>query len=350
MYPKQVLRYIAGNYSTEDKLFVENWLREDPARKEELSELINAWELSGRFNVDVNINQAWKRFSSSLIDNYSKGLMPKKDPSIKRLDIFYKVAASILVLIGTFWMYKVAYTHQEIIQQATVLKYVTVQANSGEQKKFSFSDGSKVVLNASSKIHYREDYGYGSRTVYLEGEAYFEVNHNHALPFIVQTRKSVVEDIGTKFNIKAYREENEEQVVVSEGSVKVSSNNLLDAFTPDESKADKITSVIVDQGHQVTVSDKKNQLIVNRADLSLSLGWLNQHLIFDREPLAQVIKKLERFYDVEVTVNDPKLLTHKITGSFENERLENVLKVISISLEMEFSKNGKEVTFFAKNK
>lgn len=352
MYPKRVIRYISGKYSPEDEEFVRQWLAEDPARRELLDEFQTVWDLSGELDWGDE-NRAWNDLKERVIKE-KEAVFPQVRALPKRtrrkrssgLNIFLRVAAVILIVAGAYGFYRYSTSADSVSQPEEETVYNTISSPKGEQVHVRIKDGTKVVLNASSQIHYRNDYGTSSREIYLEGEAYFEVNHDHPVPFVVHAKEARVEDIGTKFNIKAYPGQQETEVAVSEGKVRVSPRKQSHENDEKSSENEEETSVVVSQGQKVNVRDNPNQLIVEKADLHQVLSWLQNRLIFDAEPLAQVIDRLERYYDIEVDVADASLFDKKITGSFEDESMENVVKVLAISMDAGYSLKGNAVRFF----
>lgn len=356
MYPKQVIRYISGQYSQDDEKFVRQWLAEDPSRRKSLRNLEKVWELTG--NLDLgDVDQAWFNLSEYILKKHNKTVLhrvkrfarkaPQKNPPA--LQVLLKIAAVLLVIAGAYGFYRHYGPLESVSSGKTEVSYQTVSSDKGERLRFRFNDGTKVVLNASSQIRYRDDFGKENREIYLEGEAYFEVNHEHPLPFIVNAKDARIEDIGTKFNINAYPEREDAEIVVSEGKVRVSA--LQKEVINKGDKAPPVKewpSVIVSQGEKVKVIRNIYQLNVQKANLHEALGWLQKQLIFDAEPLQKVAERLERYYDIKVEVTDTSLYSKKVTASFENERMENVLKVLAISMDAGYELNNDNVKFFIK--
>lgn len=349
MYPEEVIRYISGNYSREDEEFVENWLAANPEAREELKRLKRVWKTSGKLKLENNVDEVWEQLSKkvkaeSQSEKISRiGRFPTKNPNSKIAGVLVRIAAAILIIAGTYGFYQLTYNEIESDASKKELVYHTLVASSGEQIHFRFNDGSKVVLNGNSEVRYRSDFGSGTRDLYLTGEAYFEVNHDHPVPFVVYAGNMRVKDIGTKFNINAYPADSFYEVAVSEG--------LIEITTAEEASDDDDTEktsqpVRISQGQKVEVEHSVGEMVISKADLHASLGWLNKRLIFDEEPLSEIVSRIERYYDIDVKVLDEELLTKKVTASFENEGMENVLKVLSLSLKANYNINGKKVELY----
>lgn len=201
---------------------------------------------------------------------------------------------------------------------------LTLSTPRGGQYQVTLSDGTKVWLNAESKLHYPYRFAGDARQVELEGEAYFEVAHRDNAPFIVTTSKEKVEVLGTHFNINSYRTDMNSTVALLEGKVKVS-------------LTDKVSAVLK-PGQQSLVHN--GMMEVQAIDLDESVAWKNGEFMFNNETLENVAKKIARWYDLEIEVS-PKLNDIKIWGSVSRyDSFKQVLKLIkmtdeSIRLEVE---------------
>jgi len=345
MYPKQVIRYISGDYTDEDKLFVDKWIKEDPARKQTLEELQKMWELTGSLKLG-NEEQAWNKLRYRVERQKQVTTSRKKVRSRKRkrsrrdyagVNMFIKIAAILFITAGiALYMYSLSnYSMKEMEPEKRQTVYQTITSERGEQVHFRFKDGTKVILNAESKLTYSDTYGDSTRDLQLEGEAYFKVNHDHPIPFVVYAKSARVEDIGTEFNISAYPEQEKTDVVVAKGKVKVSTR-----LSP--------PSVILTEEEGVSVKEGAQALQIVRADLQKTMGWLEDRLLFDGEPLTQIINRLERRYKIEVEVADASLLDKKITASFIDESVENIAILLAESMEVDYSFENDTVRFFNK--
>lgn len=345
-YPRELIRFISGNYSPEDEKVVQRWLREDSSRQKVLEDLKDVWELTGRLDIG-NEEQAWTALKNNTLKR--NPYQVSKQHGRKRrssLNIWMKVAAVLLVVAGAYGFYRYSITGESGTKNNEQAAYHSVTSDKGERVRVRIKDGTKVVLNASSKIYYEKDYGKSSRVIYLEGEAYFEVNNDHPFPFVVYANGARVEDISTKFDVKAYKHQQDTEVIVSEGKVKVSPKQKV---TQKQGTDEDTPSVLVPQGQMVKIrADAPNQLQVEKADLHKALGWLQDQLVFDADPLSQIIKEIEPYYGVKIKVEDPALLNKRITASFDNESLENVVKVLTISMEANYSIEGDTVRFYSK--
>jgi len=155
----------------------------------------------------------------------------------------------------------------------------------------ALSDGSKVWLNAESSLTYPTAFSGKERKVQVTGEAYFEVRHDPAKPFIVSNGAVQVQVLGTHFNVNAYSDEEDIKVTLLEGSVKVSNGR---------------TSGLLKPGQQAVITDYSQLTTHNDVDLDAMMAWKNGYFNFDREPVTGIMKELSRWYDAEVVYEGPK--------------------------------------------
>jgi ferric-dicitrate binding protein FerR (iron transport regulator) len=164
------------------------------------------------------------------------------------------------------------------------LIYNTIETPVGGSYQINLPDGTKVWLNAASSLSFPVKFGNDSRSVKLTGEAYFEVAEVKHIPFLVNFNNQVVEVLGTQFNISSYADEAVDKTTLFEGSIKLSQNNNQVLLTP---------------GQQAVY--ERNELKVQKADLEEALAWKNGYFIFKNEDIKSIMKKISRWYDVEVS-------------------------------------------------
>jgi transmembrane sensor len=191
------------------------------------------------------------------------------------------------------------------------LMYNAVETPRGGQYQVILPDGSKVWLNAASKLKYPVAFaGQEKRIVELSGEAYFEVAHNRKQPFIVKTEKQSLEVLGTHFNINSYADEAETKTTLLEGSVKVS--NL---------KSQK--EILLQPGQESCL--RGDLLNAGKADIETNMAWKDGHFIFKNEDLAGIMRKISRWYNVDI-VYEGDVVNKHFVGSMS--RFRNVSEVL----------------------
>ena len=220
----------------------------------------------------------------------------------------------------------------ELIYSGTAIKeelqYNTLNIPYGKTFKLALSDGSQVVLNSGTELKYPVKFIQGEkRTVFLNGEAYFEVAKDTEHPFIVNTQAMDVEVLGTHFNVTSYANDQKTYTVLVEGKVAV--NNKL-------SKSD---TKILNPNEKVSFENKMLQ--VESVDVTKYVAWVQGQLIFVDDSFNVIANKLERKYNVKIKNNYTELAKINITATFTNETIEEVLKTFQTYTNFDYSiENG----------
>lgn len=208
--------------------------------------------------------------------------------------------------------------------------YNVVETQRGHQFHLSLEDGTKVWLNASSTISFPVVFTGNERDVKITGEVYFEVAKNKKMPFHVYVNGTIVEVLGTHFNINSYGDNGTTNTTLLEGSVKISNGNNHRVLKPGEQAR------VLDNGLMTTVSNINTDEIV---------AWKNNYFSFDNIDIRRVMMQLSRWYDVEVVFkgNTDDSVTFNGTIS-RSVNLSTVLKMLQSTGEVTFSIVGKKVT------
>lgn len=212
--------------------------------------------------------------------------------------------------------------------------YNTVVIPNGGQYQIQLEDGTKVWLNAASSLRFPVAFTDKDRVVELKGEAYFEVAKNPGRPFKVKSYSAKddevmsVEVLGTHFNISAYPDE-DFKTTLTEGSVRVSNH------------AQK--SLVIKPGEQSILNQSSGDMLAKPANLKEVLAWKNGFFIFDHENIESIMRKLSRWYSIEVSY-EGKLSNKEFVATISrNENLSEVLKMLALTGTVEFDVKGKKV-------
>lgn len=213
---------------------------------------------------------------------------------------------------------------------------IVVEAPQGSRTQMTLPDGSKVWLNAGSRISYSQGFSLVDRLVRLVGEGYFEVARNEQLPFSVKSENVEVKVLGTKFNFRDYPDDAEAIVSLAEGSVAMNSLRHPSA------------GELLKPGQRATVCKQTGRISVEDYEVAKSVYWTNGHLIFDGEPLADIVKDLERSYNVKVTIASEELLKLRFYGDFvrQEQSLGEVLDALKATGKIKYKIKGREVRLY----
>lgn len=197
----------------------------------------------------------------------------------------------------------------------------------GKTSEIILPDGTKVFLNAGSRLAYPDLFTGDTREVMLLGEAYFEVKHDAKHPFVVLANDLRIKDLGTRFNVSAYPADGRVETVLTEGKVSIRQTNA-GLFT---------LSTELIPGQMASFDRQTDQIQVKQVDVEDYILWTQGLIKFESVDLSRIVKKLERFYNIRFRFDEPLLGTLKISGKLElkedrNEVLERISRTASVNI------------------
>lgn len=244
-----------------------------------------------------------------------KEILKRQKPVQKLIRIYMSAAAILLLplLIAGGLIY--SYLISDHKPKADGLVNSTIYAPLGARVSFNLPDGSTGMLNSGSSLSYSLPFN-NNRQVRLEGEAWFEVNHDEAHPFEISTGNSTVKVLGTSFNMSAYPDENYVEVVLKTGKVEFMESNGSDNVTmvPSERLVFKNGNI----SKSVTDPAKYN-------------AWTEGKLVFRGDQMGEVARRIERWYNVKIDIGDKELEKYSFRATFEDDKLEEVLRLLSMT-------------------
>jgi transmembrane sensor len=192
----------------------------------------------------------------------------------------------------------------------------------GKKSCIELSDGTKIWLNAGSKLAFPDRFSGKNREVFLEGEAFFNVSADKSKPFCVKTRDIVIKVLGTKFNVTAYDADREVMTVLLEGRVSMTENKGMNLFGKET----------ILKGHQRALFNKTDMTtkVNEEAHAEIFTAWTEGWFPFSKEPLSNVFKKVERYYNVQFVYNELFPSGDLISGKLDlKDSIEDVMKVLA---------------------
>lgn len=235
-------------------------------------------------------------------------------------NIFYKIAAGLLLLISLSYM---GYDYFRPATEVSLNKYIT---NPGQVKNIVLSDGTKVWLNAQSVLIVAEPFLNNTREVMLVGEGYFEVAPNPEKPFVVKTQKLKTKVLGTHFNISAYIDDNKHEVRLYEGKVELA---------PLDSPGNKM---LIKPGEKVIYNRENNGFEIYVTDLGEPAAWRDGVIRFYDEDLYSIAKVLERRFNTKILVADDQIGKLHFTANFDEEPLDKIFELLKEAHDFKFIK------------
>lgn len=280
------------------------------------------WEIIDReteeFGFEEIVNNVVPLNSGSTLKRFEG--QPKE---VFRINQIALVAAILIMAFGLGIIVNLIYPNPQPVLEASIPVYEEHTTIPGVKSTLTLHDGSKVILNSGSKLRYIKNFEPHQRMLYLEGEAYFEVMEDSLRPFSVITGDVVTTALGTSFNISAYQNE-ELNIALLTGKVTIG--------TPLKSSP----SVLLEMGEGLKVNLEAGEVSKNQFDIDEVTGWTQKKIIFEKVKLTEATRVIENWYGVRFIFKnkpDPALL---LSGIFQDESLENVLKGLSYSARFDF--------------
>lgn len=202
------------------------------------------------------------------------------------------------------------------------IKYNTLKVPYGKVFNIELSDGTLVYLNSGTSLKFPVNYILGQdREIFIRGEAFFEVKKIKSSQFTVNSDNTSVSVYGTKFNFKDYSEDNFSEVILTEGSLGVSKKSLENNSQP----------MIINPGEKAKVFFENNKIERSRVNTSLYTSWINGRVAFRNESLPNMIRKLERIYNVIIVNNNKNIMEKKFSATIltKEESISDVLNYLS---------------------
>jgi ferric-dicitrate binding protein FerR (iron transport regulator) len=351
---------LSGEINEEELRELEDLIRQNPSLLKSSIMLQKLWETKKQVpheNKEKSFDKHLQRLSNHLsepvlqyenIEGSGEKNQKKTKGSYVKLWWAGAVAASLLLC----WVF---ITKPATRSNTFKLSGNTINAKPGFKMYIVLPDGSKVWLNADSKLTYGDNFQGRFREVYLSGEAFFDVTKDKDHPFIIHTKTIDVKVLGTAFNVRSYENEETTETALVHGSVEVTLHNNPDKkiiLRPSEKLI--VKNNMPDSLIQKTKPGKEPEeepLIVlskmryyeNDSTASVETSWVKNRLVFDKEPLKDIALKIERWYNVRVIIKNDDLNEEIYTASFEDESLEQVMEALKLAGNFRYTIKKKEV-------
>lgn len=348
---------VTGEASPQELDMLKIFMDADPVRKNILESMEEFWASQNPQKQQASFLKSENAYLAHINRMKMKGLELKSHSAVLSTPIlpfsekekpFYKKQVvywlATLVIIGFIGVFSLKAKQQPAIntESAPNLQNVSneVSISAGSRSKIQLPDGSQVWINSSSKLSYSKSFSPKMREVYLDGEAYFDVVHDPAHPFIVHTSTIDIKALGTAFNVKSYDADPTIEATLIHGSIEVSRPGQPNApkilLKPHEKlvlnknveprlKAGSANSSHVNFTNAILVSSVKR----NRPDSEIvETAWVYNKLAFEDTRLSDIAHQMEKWYKVEIIIESSKLGDYTLTGSFVNENLDEALKML----------------------
>ena len=300
-----ITKYFEGEITAAERKLLFSMIQTDEKLRKDFSSVQNLYALSSWLPNENDEFEAVDKLAA-----FKHTHCRKKRYPIHILKHAAGYAAAICITILSTWM--VMNDREPAEEMVTYEEFTTP---SGQRAMVKLHDGTTVWLNARSTLRYPNHFAREERKVELDGEAFFDVEHNEHKPFVVSTEKLDIKVLGTKFNVFAYKGREEFNTALLEGSVKVYERM-------NEEKA-----LFMNPNECVELKD--NKLVKRPMGNTDFLLWKEGIYAFDDVPFEDIIKKFELYYDIVITVNNSKLMKYKFSGKFrQRDGVESALRTL----------------------
>ncbi len=268
-------------------------------------------------------NRSWKTVSKQI------------NGKVKRmLWSFSKYAALIIVafLLGTL-------ITSQYNKRSELVRFAEVSVPLGQMSEMTLYDGTKVWLNSGTTIRYSSKFGKDNRKISLEGEAFFEVTKDE-IPFKVELKNVEVEVLGTRFNVVSYIDEDFSQITLIKGKVNINdqSNRKIAELKPSE---------------QIYIDDNTNKATISKVETNFYTSWIEGKIVFDHQPLSEISRKLERWYNVDIQFEESSIGDLCFSGTIlKHKPFNQIVTAFGLLLPVDINymhiNNGKDEIIFSK--
>jgi ferric-dicitrate binding protein FerR (iron transport regulator) len=334
-----ITNVLEGNSTPDERRILTEWVRlSESNRKEfEQSEAIwNALEIN-KNQENFDYDKGFARFMRSI--SKSQSIQPLKRSTIWS-GFFVRIAASILLVLGSSLV-----TYLIVNKQSDEVAYFELTTPKGSQTQIALTDGTKIWLNAESKLRYPSKFTGETRTVYLEGEAFFNVKKDPEHPFVVHTADIKVKALGTSFNVKAYPGEGSIEttlvngVVIVEGAKTEKKLGMSIKLTPNQKATfiktkgkllinDSEAKELTKSGNSLITERKESLIVTKKVNTELYTSWVENRLIFENEPFESIALKLERRYGAAIRFRNDRYKSVRFSGKFPEISIDRALKAL----------------------
>jgi ferric-dicitrate binding protein FerR (iron transport regulator) len=314
-----VIRYLNGECSITDQQELKHWLSQSDENQKIFYRIKDVWDAS--LKKEDNTREALLQFYKQ------RALQKQTSTKVLRL---WKVVAGIAAvfvigLVSIFILNMLSVETPNVRSEAAMMSF---KVPFGSRSEVNLPDGTTVILNSGSELKYPVTFVDGKREVSLNGEAFFEVISDEANPFIVKTNYFDVQVTGTQFNVCSYTDDNFSNVSLLEGHVGVLFG-----------QKDKVVDIV--PGQQFYLDKEKRRYRVSERDVDMESSWKDGEFRFKEIAFPDLMKRLERWYDVRLSYSAPELKEMLYSGNFRNhETIWQVLDGLKLTTPIDYKRLG----------
>ena len=319
-----IARYLAGESTAGEASRIAEWLRANPDERALLDRLDRTIDAAPQ--PDLDVEAALARVHARMDAPLARPRLTVSRPSPGRS---WRLLIAVPLLAAAAVTGIVISTRRSPSPvPAPVVAGRTYRTSVGQRDSLVLSDGSRVMLGPDSRLDVPAGFGKTTRAVELRGDAFFDVRHDAAEPFSVRVGSALIEDVGTTFTVETDNGVTASVAVVS-GSVRLRAMS-----------AQSDGGVLLGPGDRGTIDDQGNARADEHALRDDDLAWTTGRLVFRDSPLQRVAGEVHRWYGVTLRIADSSLANRHVTASFNGETVDQVLRVIGLTLGARVERQG----------
>ncbi len=342
-----LFRFIADRCTAPERAEVDAWLRRDPANARRTDDLRAIW-LASREKPSRDVDRMWTRLRAVVEREPTRVEVPANVPrsaprtartagigglSTRAFSGAAWAAALVLLVGGAALLVSRNKTPEPTAAAPHI--YATGPAQTANIR---LEDGSRIVLAPMSRLSVPGDFGGHERLVSIDGEGFFDVHHNGAMPFRVRAKSAIAEDIGTRFDVRAYGDEAGVAVIVADGAV------TLGQFRGDVALGAE--GVVARRGQRARTGGPGSTTTVDEVSIRVT-DWTEGRLTFVKTPLAEIARTIGRWYDLDVRVSDAAMGQRLVTADFETESAKSMAEALAIAVQGRVQRRGRTLVIGA---
>jgi len=331
-YTMLITRFLEYKLDEDEFIALTNWIDESYENRKLFDQYNEVWQLGGvAFNEGLyHTDAGWNSLHQKITGHHDFKNNKIRLIRTDQLIIWRVVSVAALLVAGLFIG---LFFNKKIIVPASQI--VTIQSPRGEKTRVILADSTVVWLNSESQLTYSNDFDGKIRLVTLSGEGYFDVKKDVSRPFIVRTLTTDIKVYGTRFNVCSYPDEQLTEATLEEGKIAV--------FITERSKP-----VAVNPGQRMIFDKESGNISIEEVDTKLYTSWKDNKLRFDDAVFADVVKKLERWYDVKIILDKDLKYTERYTMCIKTESLREVLNRLKLTTPMYYKIEEEKVFIYPK--
>ena len=319
-----IVRYFSGELNQEEIQILSGMVASAPENKKLFEDYAKTWQLIEQETVEksIDVDKEWAKFITPLQERTLADIesdFTNKTPVRNMNYVRYARIAAVFILLAlsSIWLYTYFNKPEDKVIMASNR---SVEAN--------LPEGSQVTLNNGSTLNDPSKLSKDKRNISLKGEAYFDVAHEAAHPFVITSDNVCIEVLGTSFYVNTNGPDGKVEVVLTKGKVAV-----YYADKPDQ-------RVVLAPGERVEFPRANADFTKTVNTDENYMAWKTKKIVFSDQPLSRIINQLNKVYHSDISVSQPKLGDCRMTATFDNQELDAVLNVIAATLDVDIHKKG----------